>query len=185
MIYEPWPWYVSGPMIVLVMAILLLMGKRFGMSSNLETMCTMGGAGKISDYFKTNVKSKRWSLIVVLGVVFGGYLGSNVLTNNKGVAISEMTISMLNDLGFSSAGKAYLPSELFSTASLSDPFTVLLLLVAGFLVGFGARYAGGCTSGHAISGLSSLQLPSLIAVIGFFAGGLLMVHFLFPLLFGA
>lgn len=50
-------------------------------------------------------------------------------------------------------------------------------------MGFGARWAGGCTSGHAISGLSNLQLPSLVAVLGFFAGGLLMTHLLFPLLF--
>jgi uncharacterized membrane protein YedE/YeeE len=45
-------------------------------------------------------------------------------------------------------------------------------------VGFGARYANGCTSGHAISGLANLQLSSLLAVIGFFTGGLISVHFL-------
>ena len=80
-------------------------------------------------------------------------------------------------------GSAYLPDELFSTEALGDPKTLGLLILGGFLVGFGTRYAGGCTSGHAISGLSNLQMPSLIAVIGFFAGGLLMVHFIFPLLF--
>jgi len=72
---------------------------------------------------------------------------------------------------------------LFSNAAFSDPYILLLLVVGGFLVGFGARYAGGCTSGHAISGLSNLQWPSLIAVIGFFIGGLLVNHFVVPLLF--
>jgi uncharacterized membrane protein YedE/YeeE len=88
-------------------------------------------------------------------------------------------------LGFDSAGKAYLPTELFSLESLSDPKIWIILLIAGFLVGFGTRYAGGCTSGHAISGLSNLQRPSLIAVIGFFIGGLIMVHLLFPLIFAS
>ena len=184
-IMQPWPWYVAGPLIVLVMAILILMGKRFGMSTNLETMCSIGGAGKFTDYFKTDVKSKRWSLMVVAGVVLGGFLGSHLLSSNKNVVISERTVANLRELGFSSAGSAYLPAELFSMESLSSPFIWIILVLAGFLVGFGARYAGGCTSGHAIAGLSNFQLPSLVAVLGFFIGGLAMVHLLFPLIFGS
>lgn len=64
-------------------------------------------------------------------------------------------------------GEAYLPDELFATDALTDPKSLAILLFGGLLIGFGARYAGGCTSGHAISGLSNLQLPSLIAVVGF------------------
>ena len=99
------------------------------------------------------------------------------------VAINPDTINDLNILGFMSAGKSYLPDELFDNSSLFKVKNILILSIGGFLVGFGARYAGGCTSGHAISGLSDLQLPSLIAVIGFFIGGLTMIHFLFPLIF--
>lgn len=182
-IYEPWPWYVSGPLIALVMALLVLMGKRFGMSSNLETLCSIGGAGKFIDYFKVDTKPKQWNLIVVLGTAIGGFIARNFLMADEAVAISEKTVSQLKGLGFDSAGIAYLPKELFELSSLSDPKTLLLLVLGGFLVGFGARYAGGCTSGHAISGLSNLQWPSLIAVIGFFVGGLFMVHVLFPLIF--
>lgn len=185
MLYQPWPWYIAGPLIALVMSVLILMGKRFGMSSNLETFCTIGGAGKFTDYFKVDIKSKRWNLLVVLGSVIGGFLGANVLSPNPGVQISEKTVTKLNELGFESAGTAYLPTELFSLEALTKPSVWILLLVAGFLVGFGTRYAGGCTSGHAISGLSNLQRPSLIAVIGFFIGGLIMVHLLFPLIFGS
>ena len=58
-----------------------------------------------------------------------------------------------------------------------------ILLIAGILVGFGSRYAGGCTSGHAITGLSNLELPSLISVFGFFIGGLITTWFLLPLIF--
>lgn len=185
MLYQPWPWYVAGPLIALVMAVLILMGKRFGMSSNLETFCSIGGAGKFTDYFKVDIKSKRWNLLVVLGSVIGGFLGAHVLSPNPAVQISEKTVAKLNELGFESAGTAYLPMELFSMEALAQPSVWILLLVAGFLVGFGTRYAGGCTSGHAISGLSNLQRPSLIAVIGFFMGGLIMVHIVFPLIFGA
>lgn len=183
MLYQPWPWYVSGPLITLVMAILVLMGKRFGMSSNLDTLCSMSGAGKIIDYFKVDWKSKGWNLLVTLGATVGGFIGAHSLSPNPAVDISQKTIENLKELGFESAGHAYLPTELFSMEALTHPKTWVILLVAGFLVGFGTRYAGGCTSGHAISGLSNLQRPSLIAVIGFFAGGLIMVHLLFPLIF--
>ena len=77
-------------------------------------------------------------------------------------------------------GQAYSPVELFETLTLKN---IIILIIGGLLIGFGTRYAGGCTSGHAISGLSDLQLPSLIAVVGFFIGGLIMVHLLFPLIF--
>ena len=182
-IYNPWPWYVSGPLIALTMAILILLGKRFGMSSNLETFCSMGGAGKFVDYFKVDIKPRRWNLMVVLGTVIGGFIGANVLSPQDHVTINRKSVETLNTFGFDSAGEAYLPTELFSAQSLSDPKIWIILLVGGFLVGFGARYAGGCTSGHAISGLSNLQIPSLIAVIGFFVGGLVMVHMVFPLIF--
>lgn len=182
-IYEPWPWYVSGPLIALTMFVLLFLGKQFGMSSNLRTACSIGGAGKISDFFKFDWKSQRWNLIIVLGAAIGGFIASTYLSNNE-VHINQDVAEKLSTYGIESAGTAYLPTEIFSTESLSDPKVLAILLIGGFLVGFGARYAGGCTSGHAISGLSNLQLPSLIAVIGFFIGGLVMINFIYPLIFG-
>lgn len=182
-ILQPWPWYVSGPMIALIMFLLLMVEKRFGMSSNLRTACSMVGAGKNTKFFDFDWKSQRWNLVVVLGAIIGGFIASNFLTPNEAVLISDNTISDLKGLGFESAGEAYLPTELFSASALTDFKSLAILIIGGFLVGFGARYAGGCTSGHAISGLSNLQLPSLIAVIGFFIGGLIMIHLLFPLIF--
>lgn len=183
LIYEPWPWYVSGPLIALVMFLLLMVGKKFGMSSNLRTLCTICGADKTTDFFKFDWKAQRWNLVVVLGAIIGGFIGSHWLSTDIAVAINPETVSDLNTLGFESAGKAYLPTELFDTAALTDLKSLVLLSIGGLLVGFGARYADGCTSGHAISGLSNLELPSLIAVIGFFIGGLVMIHLIFPLLF--
>ncbi len=182
-IYEPWPWYISGPMIALIMFLLLMVGKNFGMSANLRTMCTICGAGNKADFFKFDWKAQKWNLIVILGAIIGGFIGSHFLTKDMAVAITPNTISDLNELGFNSAGKFYLPNELFETDSLLNLKSILILAIGGLFVGFGARYAGGCTSGHAISGLSNLQLPSLVAVIGFFIGGLVMIHFLFPLIF--
>ncbi len=182
-IYEPWPWYIAGPMIALIMFLLIMVDKSFGMSSNLRTMCTICGAGNKADFFKFDWKSQKWNLVVVLGAVIGGFIGSYFLSTNTAVAIHPDTILDLKSLGFESAGTAYLPTELFDTKALLSIKNVLLLSIGGVLVGFGARYAGGCTSGHAISGLSNLQIPSLIAVIGFFIGGLTMIHFIFPLLF--
>jgi len=117
---------------------------------------------------------------VALGTIIGGYLAAHFLAQDTAVAISSQTIDKLKDLGIDSAGSAYMPTELFDLNHLMNLKTIAILAVGGFLIGFGTRYAGGCTSGHAITGLSNLQLPSLIAVIGFFIGGLLMNHFILP-----
>ena len=153
------------------------------MSTNLETICTISGAGKFVDYFKVDWKSRKWSLIFVLGLVIGGFISSHFLTPSEVIALNPETISDLADIGFSDAGQNYLPDEIFGIDALFSVKGFLILLVGGILIGFGTRYAGGCTSGHAITGLSSLQLPSLIATIGFFIGGLIMTWFLIPLIF--
>lgn len=182
-IFEPWPWYVAGPLIALIMFLLIFIGKQFGMSSNLRTMCTICGADKKADFFDFNWKDQRWNLVVVLGAIIGGFIGAHFLSNDISVAINPDTVANLQAMGIESAGKAYLPTELFGVGAFTDIKSLAILLIGGLLIGFGARYAGGCTSGHAISGLSNLQLPSLIAVIGFFVGGLFMIHVLFPLIF--
>lgn len=182
-ILQPWPWYISGPCIAIIMLILLYFGKTFGMSSNMRTLCTIGGAGKHVEFFKFDWKSQRWNLVVALGAILGGFIAHYYLSNSINMNLSEATVKDLNALGFNDAGKSLLPPELFSWDAVLSLKGILILIVGGFLVGFGTRYAGGCTSGHAITGLSSLQLPSLIAVIGFFIGGLIMIHFIYPILF--
>lgn len=177
LITDPWPWYISGPLIALVMFLLLFVGKQFGMSSNLRTACAAIGAGNKADFFKFDWKAERWNLTVVLGAIIGGFVAAHFMSNNVVEINPEIASQLANDYGITSAGKSYLPPELFATEVLTNPFNIAILFIGGLLVGFGARYAGGCTSGHAISGLSNLQLPSLIAVIGFFIGGLFMIHF--------
>lgn len=181
-ILNPWPWYVAGPLMALVMILLVYFGKTFGMSSNLRTMCTMLGAGKFSDFFKIDWKAQSWNLMVVAGAIIGGYIAVNFLSNDTTMALNPKTISELNALGFRNPGSTLVPNEFFEFESMSAK-SLIILIIGGLLVGFGTRYAGGCTSGHAITGLSSLQKPSLIAVIGFFIGGLIMTNLLLPLIF--
>lgn len=183
-IFKPWDWYVAGPLIASVMILLIMMGKNFGMSSNLRTLCTMCGAGKTSDFFKFDWRTQKWNLLVIVGAVLGGFIAEQWLSEAETITpISEKTVEQLHSIGIMSAGTTYTPTELYGDDVWSNPKTLAILLVAGLFLGFGARYAGGCTSGHAISGLSNFQLPSLIAVIGFFIGGLLMTFLVIPNLF--
>lgn len=182
-ILAPWPWYVSGPLIALTMFMLLYVGKTFGMSSNLRTLCTLCGANKTCDFFRFNWKAQRWNLLVMSGAVIGGFVASHYLSEQQTPLLNPKTVAQLQQIGFESAGTAYVPTELFGPEAFSNPKTLAILLIGGLLVGFGSRYAGGCTSGHSISGISNFQLPSLIATVGFFIGGLIMVHLIFPLLF--
>jgi uncharacterized protein len=182
-ILNPWSWYISGPLIAIVMALLLYFGENFGMSSNLKTMCTIVGAGKFSDFFKTNWKDQVWNLTVVLGAIIGGYIAVTYLSNNSITNLNPTTVTELKHMGFQNAGTTLVPNEMFDLKAITSVKGLSLLIIGGLLVGFGTRYAAGCTSGHAITGLSSLQKPSLIAVIGFFIGGLIMTNFILPLIF--
>jgi len=177
---QPWPWYTSGAAIAAIMVLLLYFGKSFGFSSNLRTICSMAGAGKKVSFFDFDWRAQKWNLLFLLGSVLGGLIAATLLKNNTPLKLAAATVTDLKTIGINFDGQLN-PAQLFGIHSLSLK-NVILLLSGGLLVGFGSRYAGGCTSGHAISGLSNLQLPSLIAVIGFFAGGLLMTHFLLPLI---
>lgn len=180
LILGPWPWYVGGSLVALIMLALIYLGKSFGFSSNFRNICSALGAGKSCSFFDFNWKAQGWNLLFLAGSIIGGYVAAHYLSDNQIPTISEDSIAQLKAMGFESAGSAYSPSEIFELMSVKN---VLILAIGGLLIGFGTRYAGGCTSGHAISGLSDLQWPSLVAVIGFFIGGLVMVHVLFPLIF--
>lgn len=179
---QPWPWYTSGALIAFIMVLLLFFGKSFGFSANLRTICTACGAGKRVKFFDFNWRSQTWNLLFLVGAVLGGFVSAEFLSNGEAVRISQATVQDLQQLGIASP-KGIQPGEIFGLEALLSVRGFLLLLVGGFMIGFGSRYAGGCTSGHAISGLSNLQLPSLLAVVGFFIGGLISTFLLLPLIF--
>jgi uncharacterized membrane protein YedE/YeeE len=180
-ITEPWPWYVAGPLIGLFVPLFLLIAnKRFGVSSTMRDFCA---ACVPSDkpYFNYNWKSQSWNLLFIAGIFIGAVLHNLWMSPDFAPGISEATQQDLQALGIHQFDQ-YVPQGLFNWSMLTEPTGLLFLVVGGFLVGFGARYAGGCTSGHGIMGLSYLQLASLVAIIGFFIGGLAVTHFLLPLI---
>jgi uncharacterized protein len=178
------PWWVAGPAIGIIVPILLLLGGRqFGVSANLRHMCAAIIPTK-ADFFQYDWRETgSWNLVFLVGILIGAFLASLFISPADPVSISAATRSDLSNLGFTEL-RGLVPVELFTWESLLTINGFLFVVGGGFLIGFGSKYAGGCTSGHAISGLADLQLPSLIAVLGFFAGGLIVTHFLFPILFG-
>ena len=182
-IFQTWPWYVSGFLIGMVMLCLNYFGKVFGMSSNLTSLCSMAGLGKRVSFFDFDWKAQRWNLVVVLGAMLGGFVAVHFMGDTSNVSINPKTIAQLAQLGIDAPNGKLLPDAFFGNQIFESPKMICILILGGVLIGFGSRYAGGCTSGHAISGLSNFQLPSLKAVIGFFIGGLIMAHFILPLLF--
>jgi uncharacterized protein len=182
LIKQPWHWAIAGSAIAVIMFLLLFFGGSFGFSSNLRTICAACGAGKHTVFFRFDWKAQLWNLVFLIGSVIGGFLTHCYLSTPAPVRISANTIKDISQLGFTTPSSLQ-PVELFSMQALFSIKGFALLAFGGLLIGFGTRYAGGCTSGHAISGLSNLQLPSLIAVVGFFIGGLLMTFLIFPLIF--
>lgn len=183
-IYGTWHWSISGFLIGLTMLLLIYFGKTFGMSSNLRTICTMFGAKKTAHYFDFNWREQKWNLAVVIGAILGGFFAAQFLMDDSILQLNPKAIEQLQQLNIDiPEGQKLVPDALFSFENVFSFKGFLILLIGGMLIGFGTPYAGGCTSGHAITGLSNLQLPSLIAVIGFFIGGLITTYFIIPLLF--
>jgi len=181
---QPWPWWIAGPLIGLIVPLLLLFGgKLFGISSSLRHACAALPGRKPSFFSYDWKRAGAWNLAFALGLVLGGLVAATVLASTAPIELSEATWRDLTALGIArQAGMA--PAEVFAWDRLATPAALVSLLLGGFFLGFGARWASGCTSGHAISGLASRQLPSLLAVIGFFAGGLAVTHLVLPWLLG-
>lgn len=179
LLLKPWPWYVAGPLIGLTVPALLILGnKSFGISSTMKHICAACVPAKIP-FFQYNWKKEMWSLFFAAGIVIGGYLSSIYLVDPE---LMQVHPDLVNDLGKYGIYdyKGLLPSELFSWGELFTLRGFFMMVFGGFMIGFGTRYAGGCTSGHSIMGLSTLQLPSLIATCCFMVGGIIMSNFILP-----
>jgi len=176
---QPWPWYIAGPLIGLMVPALLLLGnKSFGVSSSLRHMCAACVPAKIP-FFQYEWKREMWNLFFVTGILLGGIVVALFLKNTEPVQVNTALASELKEYGISNYD-ALVPVELFNWSNVFTLKGFIMMVVGGFLIGFGTRYAGGCTSGHAIMGLSNLQFPSLIATISFMAGGFLVANLVLP-----
>lgn len=182
LVHQPWPWYVTGPLVGLLAVGLLVIGNReFGVSSSLRHLCAAFAPGRIAYFQYDWRRSGLWSLVFIGGVVAGGFVGGVLLANAQPVAITPAAQASLATLGIRDFS-GLVPGELFNWHVLLTLRGFVMIVGGGFLIGFGTAYGGGCTSGHGITGLADLQLPSLIAVISFFAAGAAASVFLLPLL---
>jgi hypothetical protein len=181
---QPWPWYVSGPLIGLMVPLLLWMGnKKFGVSSSFRTICSMCVPMKPeAGYLGYDWKSEVWNLFVMAGIMAGGYIGFNVIGSGADIPLTEVARTTLSGSGVTDFYNL-LPADFFNWDTLLTWKGILRIFIGGILIGFGTRYADGCTSGHAIFGISTMQWGSMVALIGFFIGGLISTHLLFSLFF--
>lgn len=176
---QPWPWYVAGPLIGLTVPALLLLGnKSFGISSSLRHMCAIVAPSNIS-FFKYDWKKEKWNLFFVAGILAGGFIAGSFFHNPNPVLLNPKTVHDLQALGVHDY-RGLIPGDVFNWSNLLTFKGFIFMVAGGFLVGFGTRYAGGCTSGHSIMGLSNLQWPSLVATICFMAGGFLSAWLVVP-----
>jgi len=178
-IKQPWPWYVAGPLIGLMVPVLLIIGnKSLGISSSLRHICAACIPARIP-FFQYDWKREKWNLFFVSGILIGGSIAINFLTSAQPIAVNPKLAAELSGYGISKYNNL-VPGDIVSWHALFTLRGFLLMVAGGFLVGFGTRYAGGCTSGHAITGLSALQWPSLVATICFMAGGFMMANLILP-----
>lgn len=176
---QPWPWYVAGPLIGLTVPVLLIIGnKSFGISSSLRHICAACLPANIP-FFKYEWKKEVWNLVFVLGIFLGGILASGILSNPNPVQVNPGLAAELAGYGITNYSEL-VPVDVMNWHALLSFRGIFFIVIGGFLVGFGTRYAGGCTSGHAIMGLSNLQWPSFVATICFMVGGVVMANFVLP-----
>lgn len=183
-ISQPWHWAVGGLAIALLSIAMTLMGKAFGVSTTFKVLCSYAGAGKKISYFNIDLKEESWRMLFIAGGILGGFISAQWLASPEAVDLSDSTRDYLTGIGLAypesdESGRGFVATQLFHFGSIA---AIVLAIIGGFFVGFGSRYGEGCTSGHAITGLSHLSLPSLVTVIGFFIGGLFMTWLVLPYL---
>ncbi|MBK9254032.1 MAG: YeeE/YedE family protein [Saprospiraceae bacterium] len=178
-ISQPWPWYIAGPLIGLTVPALLLLGnKSFGISSSMRHVCAACIPAKIP-FFTYDWKKEIWNLVFVAGILIGGIIAATLLANSNDIIVADSLRAELSTYGITDYS-SLVPLEIINWQSIFTLKGFLMIVFGGFMVGFGTRYAGGCTSGHAIMGISSLQWPSLVATCCFMLGGILTANFILP-----
>ncbi len=180
-IKQPWPWYIAGPLVGLTVPLLFILGnKSFGISSSLRHICAACIPANIS-FFKYDWRKEAWNLFFVLGIFLGGVVASTFLANPNPIVVNPDLVTELAGYGITNYD-SLIPTDILNWTSLFTLKGFLMMVVGGLMIGFGTRYAGGCTSGHAITGLSTLQWPSLIATCCFMLGGFIMANFILPII---
>lgn len=176
---QPWAWYIAGPLIGLALPALLILGnKPLGISSAFRHICAACVPAKLP-FFSYDWKKEVWNLFFIAGITTGALIVALFFSSPDPVVLNPKLVNELKQYGIT--GEAFLlPEQLFNWEQLLTAKGIFFIVFGGFLVGFGTRYAGGCTSGHAIMGLSNLQWPSLVATTSFMVGGFIMANLILP-----
>ncbi len=130
-----------------------------GMLENL----LRGGKAQDRPYFEKFAPEVTWDVMLVLGIFIGAFISAK----SSGQFVFR-----------------WVPSQWQAAFGSSVFVRWLGALAGGIIMGFGARWAGGCTSGHGISGTLQLSVSSWVAVICFFVGGILTAMIIFKLIAG-
>lgn len=179
---QPWHWIISGTIIGLTVPTLLLIGnKRLGVSSFMRHICASCFPRKIP-FFQYEWKKELWNIFFVIGIFLGGFIANQFLSNPEPIKVAEATKLALTEYGITDYSKI-LPIELFNFENLFNLKGLLFFVIGGLLIGFGSRYASGCTSGHSIMGIANLQWPSLLATCFFMIGGIFCAKVILPMFF--
>ena len=160
------PWYVAGPLIGLIVPLLLLLReKQFGISSSYRYV--LSGPFKRVSYFNYDAKKDSWQLHFCIGLIVSGLVVTYFIPSWK------------------PEGRALEGGSTWQEIAVSvyEWKNCIQFFIGGLLVGFGARYANGCTAGHCIMGVSQWATSSLVATVSFFVGGWLASNFLIELIF--
>ncbi len=178
---QPWPWYVAGPLIGLVIVLLQWIdNKPLAASASYRHVCAATFPSGIP-FLKYDWKSEVWNLIFVIGIFIGGFLAEILFSHPSNIGISIETTEQLKSIGLTETN-GFAPAQLFSFSALKNFAGIIVMVLGGFLIGFGSRYAGGCVSGHSMTGISDLQWTSLLATACIFAGGIFTAYILLPLI---
>ncbi len=157
---QPIHWAVAGASIGAVVLLLLgVTGKRFGISTGFESVCALVLR---APYFRrpSLTASNRWRLAFVVGLIGGGAVSA--LTSGGWSATWDLGLFDAR-IGWGHAGK------------------VAWMFAGGVLIGLGTRMAGGCTSGHGIFGLANFERSGLVATLSFMGAGFLTTNLVYRL----
>jgi uncharacterized protein len=180
-ISQPWPWYVAGPLIGMVILLLQWIdNKPLAASASYRHVCAATLPAGIP-FLKYNWKAETWNLFFVVGIFAGGFLAGILLSHPANISITDETTRQLLSAGLADTS-GFVPAELFSFSALQTIPGFIIMVIGGFFIGFGSRYAGGCVSGHSMTGISDLQWTSMLATACIFAGGIFTSYVLLPLI---
>lgn len=167
---EQWSPYVVGAGIGILSWFAFLLSDKplgcstaFARSSGMIEKLLRGKEAEQKLYYQKFAPVIDWQWMLVLGLIIGAFISAK----------------LSGQFQFS-----WIPSQWQAMVGDAPLIRWIVALTGGIIMGFGARWAGGCTSGHGISGTLQLAVSSWLAAMSFFVGGILTAMLIFRILLG-